>query len=62
MNRLGSRLDRLEAKVPADLKPWERVIWDPECETLEEAKARDLPPGYGGQVVVVKLICPGNQP
>ena len=58
MNALTRRMDRLEAKVPADLKPWECVIWDPECETLEEAKARDLPPGYEGQVVIVRLVTP----
>ena len=58
MNALTRRLDRLEAKAPADLKPWERVVWDPECETLEEAKARDLSPGFEGNVIIVRLVSP----
>ena len=58
MNRLETRLGRLEAKAPANLKPWERVIWDPECETLEEAKARDLPTGYDGNLIIVRIFTP----
>ncbi|MEI6871751.1 MAG: hypothetical protein WCL08_05660 [Verrucomicrobiota bacterium] len=60
MNRLEARLDRLEAKAPADVTPWELVIWDPDCETLEEAKARDLPPGFDGHVTIVRLVAPGS--
>lgn len=58
MNRLETRLGRLEAKAPADLKLWEYVVWDPMLENLDEAKARDLPPGYDGNLIVVRLVSP----
>ncbi len=60
MNRLITRLDRLEAKAPAHLTPWELVLWDPDCETLEEAKARDLSPGFDGDVTIVRFVAPGS--
>ena len=60
MNALSRRLDRLESKSPADPKPWARVIWNPDLETEAEAKARDLPDGFDGNVMVIRLVSPGS--
>lgn len=55
---LRTRLDRLEARSPAKLKTWARVIWNPFVETEAEARARDLPPGFAGMVILRKIITP----
>ncbi|OXE35176.1 MAG: hypothetical protein CGW95_15470 [Phenylobacterium zucineum] len=56
---LKTRLDRLEEKAGGhDLMRLHVVIWDQELETEAEARARDLPPGYDGDVFIVRLVTP----
>jgi len=40
------------------VKTWARVIWNPFVETEAEAMARDLPPGFDGNIIVRKIITP----
>ncbi|MEI6871750.1 MAG: hypothetical protein WCL08_05655 [Verrucomicrobiota bacterium] len=58
MNILSRRMDRLESKAPPTVKTWARVIWNPFVETEAEARARDLPPGFEGKVILRKIITP----
>ncbi len=58
MNPLTRRLDRLETKSPSKAAAWARVIWNPFVETEAEARARDLPPGFEGKVILRKIITP----
>lgn len=58
MNILSRRIDRLESKSPAKVTAWARVLWNPFLETEAEAMARDLPPGFNGNIVVRKIITP----
>lgn len=54
---IRARVARLEAKTPpADDKPFRVLIWDPEAETLDEAKARERLADWPGELMVVELV------
>lgn len=59
MNERRRRLARLEAASSDAWTPWGHVIWDPKTgETLEEAKLRQLGPGWQGNTIVREIVDP----
>ena len=57
--KLGSRIEKLEAKAPPMNLPWKRIVGESQADLdLQEAELRAA--GFTGPIIAVLIVSPGD--